>query len=150
MSTLFFTERTFTQKIMGEPISMTRDALGNPLVSIKVPGYERMEFTPEGISTMASLLERSVPEGDEPHQVAARSMLGFGPDGDLSIRFSDAPRSRTLTLSPNDRAEFAALFRKIESHPAMQQEEAEVSEDDNDEVIEDDNDEVIEDGPIEG
>lgn len=108
-----FGKQTFAGKIKsGGPISLVRDLLNNPLISIKVPGYDRMEFTSEGLDRIADIMEEPVPQGANPADVMDRTK-SYAEDGTMSFRLSDAPRSRTLEVSPDERAEASDLFREI-------------------------------------
>jgi len=113
---LTFGAQTLTSKIKGQPVKLDTDALDADIISIKVPGYDRetTTFTPEGITAMAELMEAEPVAGSQPHEVAMRTR-SYDPDGGMTCRFSDAERSRTLTLTAEDRAEFAGLMRAIEA-----------------------------------
>ena len=115
---LFHSDRSFVAKVKGEPISMGEDAIGNPVINMKIPGYDRMSFTPEGLDAMNELLTSRPVEGAEAHQVAQRT-ASFDADGNLSFRLSDSARSRTLTLTSNEQADFAELFRAIRNKLRM-------------------------------
>lgn len=112
-----FGSQTITGQIRATgKVGVTPDALGNPLVGMKVPGYTGdaeggfMVFRPENMTAFAAKLQAAVKSsGPDPLQIAMDSMTRNS-DGQVSFRLSNAPRARTITLGGEEANEFAGFM----------------------------------------
>jgi len=81
---------------------------GTYLMVLTFPGVAPVILPPEGVENLiASLIQAAdLNMGDSPDQVAARNMV-VGPEGNITTKFSDAPRARHLTIP---RGEIVAMI----------------------------------------
>lgn len=93
-------------------VGMSRDASGNAVISIKFPGVDALDFSRESLRRTVETIDRPRIEGDDPGAVFARSATE-NPDGSLTSKFSDAPRSRSVTFTDTDRDEVTELFESF-------------------------------------
>lgn len=93
-------------------IEFTRDETGMLVMGIKLPGVERLSLTRGELDQIAAVLAEPVALGDSPAAVFERSAYDH-PDGGLTAKFSDAPRSRSVSFTADDRREVADLFNSL-------------------------------------
>ena len=133
-----FGEQSLTDRVKGCPVTMKRGPLGDPEVSLKIPGFDRevTTFSIGGLHAMALLLGMDPESGDAPEDVAQRTARFEGEN--LLFQFSDAPRARTLTLGPKDREELSALFAAIAAkvEQAIKGDEPETTEPEQEQEVE--------------
>jgi hypothetical protein len=99
-------------QIEASGIEFGRDESGALYMGVKLPGVERLALTRADLDKMAAVLSQPVAEGDGPAAVFERSSQDT-PDGGLTAKFSDAPRSRSVTFTATDRDEVSALFTDL-------------------------------------
>ncbi len=78
---------------------------GEIVLELKAPGISEVLLNEENLRAIRDRLAQEVPEGNSPSAVFNRT-ASERDDGAISARFSDEPRARTLTLTPQDRTEF--------------------------------------------
>lgn len=100
-------QRPVMEDIKSDSNNITLDASGNILFELKAPGISEVLLSEGELREIRDRLAMPVPEGDSPAAVFSRTAREY-PDGTISGLFSDAPRARTLTLTPSDRLGFVA------------------------------------------
>jgi len=85
---------------------------GEVVLQVQMPGAAAAQFTREGISQVLSVLDREIPEGDDPGSVFAQT-ASVDETGALSGQFSREKRARKVTIPAEDLGEMRDLFAQM-------------------------------------
>lgn len=106
------TKLTAAQLISNAGFAFGKNEAGDLALTVKFPGVDTVDVTREGLEAIIERLDRPQINGSTPAAVFCRSAQDT-PDGGLTVRLSDAKRSRTVSFDQQDRSDVAIL---LETH----------------------------------
>ncbi len=103
------TEVSKREQIEDAGFGFQRNDQGEMSISIKFPGIDTLNFTRKDLGIVIDRLDAPTIEGSGPGASFARS-ASEDPNGNLTAKFSEEKRARSVSFSPSDRHEIADLL----------------------------------------
>ena len=103
---------TLVQQIADAGYDFTRNEEGETTLLMSFPGVAPVALTHGQILNLAETVDAPTPQGSDPAAVFARSAQE-DPEGNLSARFSDVARSRSVSIPFAERGALASLLSDL-------------------------------------
>jgi len=98
--------------IEAKGLELLRGENGDVMVRIPFPGVKAVELDRKGIEGIMAVLNKEVPMGDSPQEVFARS-ASVDSEGNLTARFSDKERARSVEFTAGDRQDIMSFLSSV-------------------------------------
>lgn len=92
-----------------------RNENGETEITVNFPGVSPVELTQDQLGCLVEVIGRTTPQGSDPAAVFERSATE-DPAGNLSARFSDEKRSRSVSIPSEERGKLTELLSDLYSN----------------------------------
>ncbi len=98
--------------IEGKGLELLRSDDGRVMVRVPFPGVKAVELDQTAIKGIVQTLNKTVPMGDRPEEVFARS-ASIDAEGNLTARFQDKERARSVEFTVQDREDMIGFLDSV-------------------------------------
>lgn len=88
------------------------DDTGTTLLTLSIPGVAPVSTDRDGLGLLAEIIGQSTHKGDSPAAVFART-CSEDAEGNLTGRFSEQKKSRSVTIPASERTKLATLLTNL-------------------------------------